>query len=86
MNSLKRTIDGAGRPAAWLSPSGQSSGQGLLPCEVIMAMTEWPAGVSKAVASDKTKAGRFFVVLRSVKGNGVRELRSDEMRGAKGKT
>ena len=49
VKSLKRSLDGAGNPAAARSKSGQSSGQGGLPAEVTIAITEWPAGVLNAV-------------------------------------
>ena len=55
-----------------MSVSVQSSGQGGFSSDVIIAMTEWPAGVLNAAASESTKAGRFFVAVRSENGKGTR--------------
>jgi hypothetical protein len=58
--------------AAARSVTTQSSGQGELFWEVIMAIAAWPAAVLKASASDRTSAGRLLLAFRSVIGNGTR--------------
>jgi hypothetical protein len=61
-----------GSPAALRSLIGTSSGHGVCPADVIIAITLWPAGRLKAAASEITRAGRFFSAWRSVNGNGTR--------------
>jgi len=51
---------------------GQSSGQGALAAEVIMASTTCPEGTLNFGPSESTSEGRFLVAVRSVKGKGTR--------------
>ena len=51
-----------------MSVSVQSRGQGGFSSDVIIAITEWPAGVSNAAESESTSAGRFLVAVRSENG------------------
>src|SRR5690606_35897821 len=64
--------EGAGKPAEPRSVIAQSSGQGGFPVDVIIAITECPAGVLNPVAAERTSAGRFLIASRSVNGNGTR--------------
>src|SRR3989304_9233112 len=71
VNNFILTTDEDGNPACFRSCISTSSGQGLFFELVIMAMTLWPITLLNSEAWERTRAGRRFVFVRSVKGNGT---------------